>query len=77
MLWQANLLNDYLLPHEKGEKKRATKRKIKPLQKNDGEHVQVCNSAPRNQCRQVLLICRRLMPVPVPSTCSMSDLAAA
>ena len=39
---QANLLNDYLLPHVKGEKKRALKRKIKPLQKQDGDHVQVC-----------------------------------
>ena len=38
---QANLLNDYLLPHEKGEKKRVAKRKIKPLQKQDGDHVQV------------------------------------
>ena len=34
---QANLLNDYLLPHERAEKKRAPKRKSKVALKADGD----------------------------------------
>ena len=41
---QANLLNDYLLPHEKGEKKRVPKRKGKPVQSTGGDPQVGCNT---------------------------------